>query len=277
MGHVGSWDYGGTYFTNDYSNQRTRRSRGETTQQWHSKFGTKAERNKDLWQHAQRRSLPYDKPTEDKIAFHSKELKKKYRGGIKIRHRQADNTTGVSSPNSNISKTMTTRKQSKPQPCTSRSRKSSATTNTSTAASTSSPTTLKGKRNRRAPYCYGFESSVCSVSDQESIPMPKGARTTNPVIVTVIQEEAWQPPLVESSFEFSEVSTPGSRIRPLTEMPPYHENEYADNEQEGVFEAHAKLSVVICVFVFLIWWLFCEWSDSWNRWGKSNLKHLENN
>ena len=88
---------------------------------------------RQLRQYAQRRPLPYDKTTEKKIAFHSKELKKKYRGDIKIRHRQADNTSGVLSAKSNISKAMLTRKISKPHSLTSRSRKSSATPNTSAA------------------------------------------------------------------------------------------------------------------------------------------------
>ena len=39
-----------------------------------AKFGTDAERNTDLWQHAQRHSLPYEKTTEEKIAQHTKDL-----------------------------------------------------------------------------------------------------------------------------------------------------------------------------------------------------------
>ena len=87
-----------------------------------AKFGTKAERNNDLWKYAQKHPLPYDKTTEshhirttfEKIALHSKELRKKYRGDIKIRHRQADNTSGVSLSNRNISKAMSSRKPTKP-------------------------------------------------------------------------------------------------------------------------------------------------------------------
>ena len=45
-----------------------------------AKFGTCAERNTDLWQYAQRRPLPYDKTTVQKIAQHTKDLKKNYRG-----------------------------------------------------------------------------------------------------------------------------------------------------------------------------------------------------
>ena len=40
-----------------------------------AKFGTKAQRNTDLWQYAQS-PLPYDKTTEERIVFHPKELKK---------------------------------------------------------------------------------------------------------------------------------------------------------------------------------------------------------
>ena len=67
-----------------------------------SKFGTRAERNTDLWQYAQRRPLPYDKTTKEKIAQHIKDPKKKYRGEIKIRHRptQSDAASGVSPANS---------------------------------------------------------------------------------------------------------------------------------------------------------------------------------
>ena len=49
-----------------------------------AKFGTRTERNTDLWQYAQRRPLPYDNTTEEMIAQHTKDLQKKYRGEIKI-------------------------------------------------------------------------------------------------------------------------------------------------------------------------------------------------
>ena len=41
-----------------------------------AKLGTRAERNTDLCQYAQRRPLPYDKTTEEKIAQHTKDLRK---------------------------------------------------------------------------------------------------------------------------------------------------------------------------------------------------------
>ena len=208
-----------------------------------AKFTTKTERNNDLWQYAQRRPLPFDKIIEEKNALHSKELKKKYRGDIMIRQRQAAITSRVSSANSNDSKTLSSREPAKLQASTSRSRKSSATPNTSAASSTPSPTTLNGKRTLRAPDYYGFESSVCSVRDQEPIPAPKRPRPTKPVIVTVIQEEASQPPLVETSFQLPIASPPDPRIQPIGNTSP-EVYDYADYGQEvsmSVFEAENQI------------------------------------
>ena len=82
-----------------------------------AKFGARAERNTDLWEYAKRRPLPYEKTTDEKISQHRKELKKKFRGKIKTRHRptQSDAVSGVSSANSNISKAMASRKPKNPQ------------------------------------------------------------------------------------------------------------------------------------------------------------------
>ena len=80
-----------------------------------AKFGTKAERSTNLWVYAQRRPAPYEKTTEFKIAKHSNDLKKQKRGEIKIRHRQRDTTSVVSSVNSNVSRALTVRKPTKPQ------------------------------------------------------------------------------------------------------------------------------------------------------------------
>ena len=49
-----------------------------------AKFGTRADRNTDLWEYAKRRPLPYEKTTEKKISQHTKELKKKFRGKSKF-------------------------------------------------------------------------------------------------------------------------------------------------------------------------------------------------
>ena len=150
------------------------------------------------------------RPRKKKTSQQTKDLKKKYRGEIKIRHRptQSDAASGVSSANSNISKTMSSRKPKKPQPGSNRSRKSSTTLNTSNASSvaassvtssTASPSTSKTKRKQRSPDYFGFENSVCSISD-DSAPAPKKQKTANPVIEKIIQEEASQPPATETDF-----------------------------------------------------------------------------
>ena len=81
-----------------------------------AKFGTKAERATNLWTYAQRRPAPYEQITETKIAKHSNDLKKQKSGEIKIRHRQRDTTSVVSSVNSNVTRALTVRKPTKPQP-----------------------------------------------------------------------------------------------------------------------------------------------------------------
>ena len=79
-------------------------------------FGTKAERATNLWTYAQRKPAPYKQTTETKIAKHSDDLKKQKRGEIKIRHRHRDTTSVVSSVNSNVTRALTVRKTTKPQP-----------------------------------------------------------------------------------------------------------------------------------------------------------------
>ena len=81
-----------------------------------AKFGTKAERSTSHWMYAQRRPAPYERTTETKIAKHSNDLKRQKRGEIKIRHRQRDTISVVSSVNSNVSRALTVRKPVKPQP-----------------------------------------------------------------------------------------------------------------------------------------------------------------
>ena len=133
---------------------------------------------------------------------------------------------------------MSSRKPKKPQAGTSRSRKTSKFHNTSNASSiaastatssTATPTTSKSKRTRKASDYFGFESSVCSVSDNDSMPAPKRQRHVNPVIETVIQEEALQPPVVETSFELPVVSPPAPQ--PIGTWSPEEYN-YADYERE---------------------------------------------
>ena len=191
---------------------------------------------------------PTKKPRRKRFPQHGKDLKKKYRGEIKIRQRttQSDAASGVSSANSSISKAMTSRKPQKPQAGGKRSRQSSTTLNasnassvvaSSAASSTTSTPASKAKRNRRAPDYFDFESSVCSVSDDAAVPAPKRPRTTNPVIETIIQEGASQPPVVETSFDLPVVS-------PLAPPPVgtwspenYEYEDYAREISMSVFDA----------------------------------------
>ena len=217
-----------------------------------AKFGTCAERHTDIWQYAQRRPLPYEKTTEEKISQHTKDRKKKYRGEIKIRHRptQSNSVSGVSSANSNIAKAMLSRKPKKPQAGGKRSLQSSTALNTSNASSvaassaassTASTTTSKTKRNRRALDYFGFESSVCSVSDDSAAPAPERSKTANPVIETIIQEEASQPPVVETSFDQPIVSPPAPPPVGTWSPENYEYEDYAREVNMSVFDAENQI------------------------------------
>ena len=81
-------------------------------------------------------------------------------------------------------------------------------------------------KKRRAPDHFGFENSLCSISD-DSAPAPKRHKTANPVIETIIQEEASQPPATETYFELPVVSPPAPP--PVgTWSPESYEYEYED-------------------------------------------------
>ena len=217
-----------------------------------AKFGTRAERNTDLWQYAQRRPLQYEKTTEEKIAQHTKDLKKKFRGEIKIRHRptQSDAASGVSSANSNISKVMSARKPRKPQAGGKRSRHTSVSLNTSNASSVAapsvtssipSPSTTSTKRNRRAPEYYGFESSVNSVSDDSTAPVSKKPKRTNPVIETILQEEATQPPVPDTGYELTIASPPAPPPVGTWSLEEYNYEDYAREVSMSVFDAENQI------------------------------------
>ena len=110
---------------------------------------------------------------------------------------------------------MASRKPRKPQAGGKRSRNTSTTLNTSNASSVAassvtssvaSPSTSRNKRTRRAPDYFGFEGSVCSISDDSAAPVPKKQKPANPVIETIIQEEAAQPPVPDTHYELRVVS-----------------------------------------------------------------------
>ena len=99
------------------------------------------------------------------------------------------------------------------------------------------------KRNCKAPDYYGLESSVCSATDQESVPATKRPKLTNHDIETVIQEEPRQTPLIESSFHLPIASHPDPRIRHIGTTLPEKYN-YAGYEREvsmSVFDAENQI------------------------------------
>ena len=208
-----------------------------------AKFGTRAERNTDLWEYAKRRPLPYEKTTEEKISQNTKELKEKFRGEIKIR-------SGVSSANSNISKAMASREPKKPQVGGKRSRTPSTNLNTSNASSVvassatssaASPSSSRNKRTRRAPDYFGFESSVCSVSDDSAAPAHKKQKHDNPVIATVLQEEVAQPPAPATYYELQVVSPPAPPPVGTWSPESYDYEEYAREISMSVFDAENQI------------------------------------
>ena len=77
------------------------------------------------------------------------------------------------------------------------------------------------------------------------MPAPKLQRQVNPVIETVIQEEALQPPAVETSFELPVVSPPAPQ--PIGTWSPEKYN-YAGYEREvsmGVFDAENQIQKLL--------------------------------
>ena len=107
-------------------------------------------------------------------------------------------------------------------------------------SSTASPSTWKTKKNQRVPDYFGFENSVCSIGD-DSAPEPKRQKTANPVIETIIQEEASQPPATEIDFELPVVSPPAP-LHVGTWFPEsYDYDDYAREISMSVFDAENKI------------------------------------
>ena len=144
---------------------------------------------------------------------------------------------------------MPSRKLEKPQTRRTQSQQSSTTLNKSTASlvaassvtsSTASPSTSKSKRNSKAPDYFGFKNSVCSVSD-DFAPAPKRHKATNPVIETVIQEEALQPPATETSFELPVVSPPAPPPVGTWSPEDYEYDDYASEISMSVFNIENQI------------------------------------
>ena len=112
---------------------------------------------------------------------HSNDLKKHKRGETKNRHRQRDTTSVVSSVNSNVTRALTVRKPSKPQP---KHRRTTASLNESSdQAPQEQPGTStvvdsqiqKEGRKRKQPQFYGF--SEADISPTSSLASTSSSKT----------------------------------------------------------------------------------------------------
>ena len=215
-----------------------------------AKFGTKAERATNLGTYAQRRPATYEQTTETKIAKHSNDLKKQKRGENKIRHRQRDTTSVVSSVNSNVTHALPLRKPTKPQP---KRRRTTAPPNEHSESTsqdqpgTSSvpappvpppqdqpelslvsytPSQNEGRKQKR-PQFYGFTeadisptSSLTSSNPSKSKKrktkiLSKKSSATEESVVALIQsaEQSRVPSPPRPDIQIGQVSPPDSRIR----------------------------------------------------------------
>ena len=212
-----------------------------------AKFGTKEEKSTNLWMYAQRRPAPYEQTTATKIAKHSNYLKRQKRGETKIRHRQRDTTSVVSSVNSNVSRALIVRKPVKPQPKLRRNttlNEPSDTAMTSTqplisivpappaptsrdqqepSMSSTSQDQLDGRKRKRTQF-YGFTdisptSSLASTSSakpkKRRTKKGKESSTTENSVVALIQDadQSKVPSPPRPAIQIGQTSPPGSRIR----------------------------------------------------------------
>ena len=92
---------------------------------------------------------------------------------------------------------------------------------------------------------------MCSVSDDSAAPAPKQSKTASLVIETIIQEEASQPSVVETSFDLPIVSPPAPAPVGAWSPENYEYEDYAREVSMSVFDAQKsnlnsipKLSIV---------------------------------
>ena len=218
---------------------------------------------------AQRSSAPYEQTTETKIAKHSNDLKKQKRGEIKIRHRQRDNTSVVSSLNSNVTRALTVRKTTKPQP--KRRRTTAPQNEPSESASQDQPGTSSVPappvpppqeqpgsslvsdtpshnegRKRKRPQFYGFtEADISPISSltssnpsklkkRQTKKQSKKSSATEESVVALTQsaEQSRVPSPPRPDIQIGQVSPPDSRIR-------YYK--YEQERQMSVWDAENKI------------------------------------
>ena len=145
---------------------------------------------------------------------------------------------------------MASRKPKQPQVGGKRSRNTSTTLNTSYASSVAassaasfaaSPSTSRNKRTRRAPDYFGFESSLCSVSDDSAAPAHKKQKPENQVIAIVLQEEAAQPPAPATNYELRVVSPTAPPPVGTWSPKSYDYEDYTREISMSVFDAENQI------------------------------------
>ena len=82
---------------------------------------------------------------------------------------------------------------------------------------------------------------MCSLSDDSAAPVSKKQRTANPVIETIIQEEAAQPSLPDTDYELRAMSPPAPL--PVGTWSPvnYDYDDYAREISMSVFDAENQI------------------------------------
>ena len=212
---------------------------------------------------------PYEQTTETKTAKHSNDLKKQKRGEIKIRHRQRDTTSVVSSVNSNVTRALTMRKPTKPQP--NRRRTTAPPNEPSGSASQDHPGpssvpappvpppqeqaesslgsdthSQNKRRKRKRPQFYGFTEAHISPTSSLTSTHPskskkrktkkqsKQSSATEKSVVALIQsaEQSRVPSPPRPDIKIGQVSPPDPRVR-------YYE--YEQEREMSVWDAENEI------------------------------------
>ena len=84
---------------------------------------------------------------------------------------------------------------------------------------------------------------MCSLSDDSAAPVSKKQRPANPVIETIIQEEAAQPPVPDTDYEMRAVSPPAPPPVGTWSPVDYDYDDYAPEISMSVFDAENQIYI----------------------------------
>ena len=82
---------------------------------------------------------------------------------------------------------------------------------------------------------------MSSISDDSAAPVPKKQKPANPVIETIIQEEAALPPVPDTLYELRVVSPPAPPPVRTWSPESYEYEDYAREINMSVFDAENKI------------------------------------